>query len=239
MKQEAELVYEGKEYVKEHQKLDREERAACRNSLDGRVSRMAEIEEKKRADEIKIQMGQIEVDKELQLKEMELQAQQTQATTSAAATPAPRNKDAKSPNLPSFIDEKDEFDSYLPRFEYYAQSASWEKNMWAIKLSALLTGIAIDVYTRMSDKDANDYDKLKKALLTGYNYTEDGYRKIFREATLETIETPYQFFIRLKSYLAMRLKLSGISSLDFDNLLDLIVKEQFINACSDDLACTC
>ena len=30
------------------------------------------------------------------------------------------------------------------------------------------------VYTRMSNKDAND--ELKKALLTNYNFTEDGYR---------------------------------------------------------------
>ena len=58
----------------------------------------------------------------------------------------------------------------------------------------------MDVYTRMSD--ASDYDKLKKALLTRYNYTEDGYRKRFREATPETEETPDQFVIRLKNYLA-------------------------------------
>ena len=47
----------------------------------------------------------------------------------------------------------------------------------ALKLSSLLTGRAINVYTRMSDGDANDYNKLKKALLTRYNFTDDGYRK--------------------------------------------------------------
>ena len=130
-----------------------------------------------------------------------MKAQQSQASTIHAATPPPRNKDAKSPKLPSFIDEKDELDSYLLRFERYAENASWEKDIWAIKLSALLTGRAMDVYTRMSDADTSDYDKLKKALLTRYNYTEDGYRKRFREATPETEETPDQFVIRLKKYL--------------------------------------
>ena len=120
---------------------------------------------------------------------MELQAQQAQANTSAAITPPPRNKDAKSPKLPSFIDEKDELDSYLLRFERYAENANWEKDTWANKLSALLTGRAMDVYTRMSDADASDYDKLMNALLTMYNYNEDGYRKRFREATPETEET--------------------------------------------------
>ena len=211
---------------------------------DGKLQ-MAELqaEDKKRADEIQIaqieavkEQAKIEAEKELALKELELKAQQSQASTSPAATPPPRNKDAKSPKLPSFIDEKDELDSCLLRFERYAENPSWEKDTWAIKLSALLTGRAMDVYTRMSDADASDYEKLKKALLTRYNYTEDGYRKRFREATPETEETPDQFVIRLKNYLAKWLELSGSSPANFDALVDLIVKEQFINACSEDLA---
>ena len=237
LKQEAEyLGYEGKEimeYVKEQQRFDREERAAWRNirmtELQAEDKKRAdESEEKKRADEIK--MAQIEIEKELKIKEMELQAQ-AQATASSAIIPNPRNKDAKSPKLPSFIDEKDELDSYLLRFERYAENASW-KDTWAIKLSALLTGRAMDVYTRMSDADASDYDKLKKALLTRYNYTEDGYRKRFREATPETEETPDQFVIRLKNYLAKWLEISGSSPQNFDALVDLIVKEQFISPCT-------
>ena len=273
LKQEAEEIgFEGKdilEYVKEQQKLDREERAAWREAQKMQAQANVELakiraeaeaeerkradqaEEKRRADEIRFaqieaakeqakieaakEQAKLEAEKELKIKEMELQAQ-AQVTPSSATTPPPRNKDAKSPKLPSFIDEKDELDSYLLRFERYAENASWEKDTWAIKLSALLTGRAMDVYTRMSDADASDYDKLKKALLTRYNYTEDGYRKRFREATPETEETPDQFVIRLKNYLAKWLELSGSSPDNFDALVDLIVKEQFINACSEDLA---
>ena len=265
LKQEAEEIgFEGKdilEYVKEQQKLDREERAAWREAQKMQAQADVELakiraeaeaeerkradqaEEKKRADEIRFaqieaakEQAKIEAEKELALKELELKVQQSQAGASLAATPPPRNKDAKSPKLPSFVDEKDELDSYLLRFERYAENASWEKDTWAIKLSALLTGRAMDVYTRMSDADASDYDKLKKALLTRYNYTEDGYRKRFREATPETEETPDQFVIRLKNYLAKWLELSGSSPQNFDALVDLKVKEQFINACSEDLA---
>ena len=75
-----------------------------------------QAEDKKRAEKIKIQMAKIEADKELTLKEMELKAQD-QASTSAAAAPPPRHRDAKSPKLQSFIDEKDELDRYLLRFE--------------------------------------------------------------------------------------------------------------------------
>ena len=130
---------------------------------------------------IKIQIAQIEAvkeqakieaEKELALKELELKAKQNQASASLAATPPPRNKDAKSLKLPSFIDVKDELDSYLLRFQRYAENASWVKDTWDIKLSALLTGRAMAVYTGMSDADASDYDKLKKALLTRFNYTK-------------------------------------------------------------------
>ena len=93
----------------------------------------------------------------------------------------------------------------------------------------------MDIYTKVSDRDANDYDKLKRALLTRYNYTEDGYRKRFREVKPETEETPDQFVIHLKNSLAKWLELSRSRFGEFKALEDLIVKEQFINA-SEELA---
>ena len=114
--------------------------------------RAGEIHMAKRADEIKIQIAQIEAakeqakieapkeqakidsDKELAIKELELKAQQDQASARHATTQPPRNNDDKSPKLPSFIDEKDELDSYLLRFERNAENASWEKDTWAINL---------------------------------------------------------------------------------------------------------
>ena len=46
------------------------------------------------------------------------------------------------------------------------------------------------ISSRMSGGDANDYDKLKKALLTRYNFTENGYRNRFRAVRPEPEETP-------------------------------------------------
>ena len=109
LKQEAEDIgFEGKgilEYVKEQQKLDREERAAWREAQKMQAQadvelakiraeaeaeerkRADESEEKRRADEIKIQLAKIQAEKELALKELELKAQQSQAGASLAATP--------------------------------------------------------------------------------------------------------------------------------------------------------
>ena len=69
LKQEAEEIgMEGNyfpDYVKRHQALDRENRAAWRNLHLAKTQ--ADAEKKKRADEIKIQMAKIEADKELTL----------------------------------------------------------------------------------------------------------------------------------------------------------------------------
>ena len=126
--------------------------------------------------------------KELKLKEGELQAKLMHKPT--PVLPLLHPLVIKMPILRSYhsvVEEKDELDSYLLRFERYTENASWEKDTWDIKLSALLTGRAMDVYTKMSDTDASDYDKLKKSLLTRYSNTEDGYRKRFREATPEIL----------------------------------------------------
>ena len=115
LKQEAEdLGFEGKElldYVKEQQKLDREDRAEWRKTqmveLQAEEKKRAdEAEDKMRSDEIQIaqieaakEQAKIEAEKELALKELELKAQQSQASASLATTPPPRNKDAMSPKL--------------------------------------------------------------------------------------------------------------------------------------------
>ena len=74
----------------------------------------------------------------------------------------------------------------------------------------------------MSNEDANDYNKLKKALslLTRYNFTEDGYRRRFRDVKPATDETPEQFVVRFRNYLAKWLELSVSSPGNFGALVD-------------------
>ncbi|KAL9963057.1 hypothetical protein ACROYT_G032222 [Oculina patagonica] len=142
---------------------------------------------------------------------------------------------AKTPKLPSFVDGKDDLDAYLQRFERFATNAKWEKNGWATKLSALLTGRALDVYSRLSEEAATDYDKMKLALMKRYDLTEDGYRHKFRVSKPEIDESPDQFVVRLSTYLMRWVELSKTTK-SFDGLRDLIVKEQFINSCPKELA---
>ena len=149
--------------------------------------------------------------------------------------PRDREDRAKAPKLPSFVDGKDDLDAYLQRFERFAETAKWNKIGWASKLSALLSGRALEVYSRLSEEAAKDYDKVKIALMKRYDLTEDGYRRKFRASKPEADESPEQFIVRLDRYLLRWLELSDTEQ-TFGGLKDLIVKEQFIDSCPKDLA---
>ena len=121
--------------------------------------------------------------------------------------PRDREDRAKAPKLPSFVNGKDDLDAYLQRFERFAEKAKWKKDRWASKLSALLSGRAFEVYSRLSEEAARDYDKVKIALLKRYDLTEDGYRRKFRAPKPEVDDSQEQFIVRLDRYLLRWLKL--------------------------------
>ena len=80
----------------------------------------------------------------------------------------------------SFVGGKDNLDNNLVRFEIYVPILGWYT--WAIRLSPLLTGKALDVYSDLTYENARDYEKLRKALLQRCNFTEQRYRERFRNA---------------------------------------------------------
>ena len=109
----------------------------------------------------------------------------------------------------------------------------------------MLSGRALDVYSRLSEEAAVDYDQVKLALMKRYDLTEDGYRRKFRLSKPESDESPDQFIVPLTNYLMRWIELSKTTE-SFDGLRDLIVKEsarifftfkeQFINSCPKELA---
>ena len=148
---------------------------------------------------------------------------------------AERDDRAKAPKLPSFVDGKDDLDAYLQRFDRFAETAKWKKDGWASKLSALLLGRALEVYSRPSEEAAKDYDKVKIAFMKRYDLTKDGYCRKFRASKPEVDESPEQFIVPLDRYLLWWLELSDTAQ-TFHGLRNLIVKEQFIDSCPKDLA---
>ena len=130
--------------------------------------------------------------------------------------------------LPGFVEGKDNLDSYLLRFERYATIAGWQRSDWSTRLSPLLSGRALDVYSGLSDKQARDYDKLQKALLQRYHFTEQGYRERFRGAKPEGQESSSQFIVKISNYFDKWIELAG-GDKTFKGVSELMVREQFTN----------
>ena len=225
------------EEKEERLRREEEEKEERRRRLDEeREARRQEREIRKLQAEAELQRQKVEIEEAQRRYELEMRRLELELTRQGPGAKAPSNEDrAKAPKLPSFVDGKDDLDAYLQRFERFATTAKWEKAGWATKLSALLSGRALDVYSRLSEEAASDYHKMKIALMKRYDLTEDGYRRKFRVSTPETDESPDQFIVRLSTYLIRWLELSKTEK-TFEGLKDLIVKEQFINSCPKELA---
>ena len=66
-----------------------------------------------------------------------------------------------------------------------------------------------------------------------YDFTEFAYRKRFHEAILEVQESSSRFMVRLKNYFIKWAELSKVEK-SFDGAVELMVHEQFTNACPKD-----
>ena len=126
---------------------------------------------------------------------------------------------------------KNNVDNNLLRFERYATTAGWKRDAW---VSPLLTSKALDVYSGISSEDAWDYDKLQKALLQRYIFTEQGYRKWFGNTKPEGQKSPRQLIVRIRNYLNEWVLLSEVGK-TFEGVEKLMVREQFANLCSRDV----
>ncbi|KAJ8026225.1 hypothetical protein HOLleu_34017 [Holothuria leucospilota] len=135
-----------------------------------------------------------------------------------------------------FQEDRDSMDAFLLRFENYATVHGWDRDKeWAVNLSNLLTGKGLEAYSALSAEEMKNYDVLKTAILKRYRLTEDGFRSKFRAAKPENGETPGQFIFRLSTYATRWIELSETKK-TYEELLNLIVKEQFLRSVHKDLS---
>ena len=216
----------------ERQERQRERDIKKLESEERERQQQRELEVKEREREAQAREKEAVRRHELEMKQLEVQAVNTDGGVSEHHSGIAT---AKMPKLPQFIDGQDDLDSYLQRFERFAKSNKWNESIWATSLSALLTGKALDVYSRMLETAAVDYIELKEALLKRYDLTENGFRVRFRNSKPEEGESPEQFITRLKRYLTRWIDLAKTEK-SFEALCELFVKEQLIDACPEDLA---
>ncbi|PIK60000.1 hypothetical protein BSL78_03079 [Apostichopus japonicus] len=141
---------------------------------------------------------------------------------------------SRPPKLPPFNQEKDDIDAYINRFERYATLQGWDRDtVWATSLSALIQGCGLFEYSSLSLEDSKDYDKVKQALLRAYHLTADGFRKKFRDIRPAHEDTGTKYVTKLKNYLHRWMELEEVTT--YEQLQDIILREQFLNSCSKDL----
>ena len=230
------------DFVKDRQEIerhkvdnDRQERQRDIKKLESEErerQQQRELEVKEREREAQAREKEAMRRHELEMKQLKVQVVNTDRGVSEHHSGIAT---AKMPKLPQFIDGQDDLDSYLQRFECFAKSNKWNESTWATSLSALLTGKALDVYSRMSETAAVDYKGLKEVLLKRYDLTENRFRVRFRNSKLEEEESPEEFITRLKRYLTRWIDLAKTEK-SFKALCELFVKEQLIDACPEDLA---
>ncbi|XP_071504670.1 uncharacterized protein [Diadema antillarum] len=165
-------------------------------------------------------------------KQIQLEELRKEIGTSSSATRVTHRPSV--PPLPVFQDGKDDIDAYLCRFERHATSVGWEQSDWGIAISALLTGKALSIVSRLTASESMQYEAVKKALLKGYDLTEEGYRLKFRNAKIHHGETYSQFADRIEKYLDRWVELSPYSD-DAVGLKNLFLQEQTLETCSKDL----
>ena len=72
----------------------------------------------------------------------------------SVATPGtpqePRSdQSARAPKLPAFNENTDKMVAYLERFERFAKNNKWQEDVWATRLSALLTSKSLEFYSTL------------------------------------------------------------------------------------------
>ena len=188
--------------------------------------RMAEEEEKKRI--CLLEEEERRRTHEIELAKIQFETQRIMGSPKPTEVPAV-------PRLPPFDEDKDDIDAYIKRFETYAAKCKWQEDNFAMYLSSLLRGKALEVYSRMASTEVNDYTKLKSALLRHYHMTEEGFRKKFHAVRMTKGETAHQFMAKLGDYFDRWLELAEVGK-TYNDLRDFIIMEQFLHACPKEVS---
>ncbi|KAL8605771.1 hypothetical protein ACOMHN_059336 [Nucella lapillus] len=240
-----------RKFIEGQQKVEREERAERRRAEAEMENRKIEAEMENRKIEaenrkleaemenrkMEAEMEKLRLEMSLREKELEIRRVAIESEDSDAPSSIPghhRPNHAPRPQLPKFSEGSDSMDAYISRFEVFARSQGWPEREWAMILSALLTGKALNIFSTLPAVQQSDFDCLKKALLQGFDLTEEAFRKKFRSVRLQAGETYIQFGARLEHYFQKWLELSGTGE-EFLELKELILREQVLTGCGPEL----
>ena len=232
-----------KEAVEDAKMAD--QRATKRKELEQEIEKKKiDAEREKKKIDAEQEMEKKKIDAETERKKLEFDHERKMETIKAKRKDGPGEQETPVSNifggigpqfkLPKFDEENDNFDAYVARFEMMAESQKWPKDQWALGLTMLLSGKALETVQRMEGPDMLDYQKVKETLMNRFRLTTEGFRYKFRNIRPEKGESPEQFAAKLGNLLNRWIELSHIER-SYEGLYDLVKKEQFLNCCSSNM----
>ena len=180
------------------------------------MDKLHNLHAEKRAREARLQAEEREKEARLQTEERAARLQAEEREKERSQNTGWRKSSQTTGYRERAREREDDLDMWLLCFERFANTSGWPEENWCTSLSALLTGRALEIFCRLSESEAIDYDKVKEVLQKRYNSTEDGYRQKFRAGTPEDGENPNMFIVLLKTYWERWVKLSERWRLSFN-----------------------
>src|ERR1043165_1774541 len=145
-----------------------------RQAEDERIKRQMEIDEATARRQAEEEQSKRQIELELKKLETELKIKEIEARTTYDSR---QNRDSNAMfvtdsvegngnngkgmrdiKFPNFNENKDCLDAYLLRFERTVEAYEVPQKLWALKLASHLEGKALEVYQRLSSRDAKDYE---------------------------------------------------------------------------------
>ena len=164
-----------------------------------KIAAQRESETEARRNEIEAK--RLKIENQLQVRRLESEVQIRTSSSEDNIEHSGINDGMKTLKLPTFNEDKDDFDAYLNRFERACQAYAVKPENWSIQLARLLQGRVLEVYQRLADSNVTSYKKLKEGRLKRFKLSEGGYRLRFQKSRLKNGETPEQFVERIRKYL--------------------------------------
>lgn len=192
-----------------------------------RDERAAERELKKAEMERDCDLRKAEMEREVKLKELELRNKELLTGVKEVKITD------RQPKLPRFVEGQDP-DVFLKSFEKLVTLHKFPKSEWAVRLVPLLSGKALEAYSRLNDDECNNYEKIKTGILTRYELTAEAYREKFRSSRQSHEESYKEFAVRLEGFLRHWCERESIGH-DFRQLYDMIMREQLVMSSGSDL----
>jgi hypothetical protein len=172
------------------------------------------------------EMRKTEIEREVRLKELEFREKELSQGANQV-----HSSDKLKSKLPKFK-EGDDPDVYLKPFE--RRLLVLHKREWALRLIPLLTGKALEAFSRLSEEDSVEYEKVKTAILLRYELTSEAYREKFRNAFQLRDESFREYTVRVEGFFRHCCEREDIG-VNFEKLFDLMMREKLLSGCDKDL----